>query len=383
MAQLRGLDWPGCDVLSSDPPAILAGDLCLTARLAASVARLTGAPQVMCEISDHEQRQRGGAASLSAMLGTTFALCALGISVFTSYYPAEGYGEGEYRGWCLGTARACRIVRTWDPLVDVALFYPIRAVWETLVPSAEVFWWALERDARYQPAREVSSAFGALARCLLRRHVPFDVVDEQALLQGQVAAGADGWPELRCGGRTAYRVLLLPQGAVLTGAVQTAILRWIAAGGAVVAAGAGPAAAAGEPPLMAELQRTLQGTDPADPGLLVSRLLAGGARAPRLTALAGDAAAVLAASFRHRGGARGVMLTNTAPAPATVALELPRPREWRRMDLATGTVVPVPPRGPGGGPTPTEARTVVELTAYGGVWLYGPDEGPRGGGTAG
>lgn len=378
MAQLRGLDWPGCDVLTSAPPAILAGDLCLTARLAASVARLTGAPQVMCEISDHEQRQRGGAASLPAMLGTTFALCALGISVFTSYYPAEGYGEGEYRAWCLGAARACRIVRKWDPLVDVALFYPIRAVWETFVPSAEVFWRAVERDGRYQSAREVSSAFGALARCLLRRHVPFDVVDEQALLQGQVAAGADGRPALRCGGRTAYRVLLLPHGAVLTGAVQTAILRWMAAGGAVVAAGAGPAAAAGEPTLAAELQSPLRRLDSADPDLLVQRLWATGARPPRLTAVDGDASAVLAAVFRGREGERGVLLANTAPAPATVALELPGPREWRRMDLATGAVVRVPLQGPGGGPTPTYARTVVELTAYGGLWLYGPEEGPRG-----
>ena len=384
MAQLRGLDWPGCDVLSSDPAAILAGDLCLTARLAASVARLNGAPQVMCEISDHEQRQRGGAASVRAMLGTTFALCALGISVFTSYYPAEGYGEGEYRTWCLGAARACRIVRNWHPLVDVALFYPIRAVWETFVPSAEVFWRAVERDGRYQPAREVSSAFGALARCLLRRHVPFDLVDEQALLQGQVAAGADGWPELRCGGRTAYRVLLLPPGAVLTGAVQAALLRWVAAGGTVVSVGAGPSAAAGDPPLAAELQSPLGRLDAADPDLLVRRLWAGGARPPRLTAVAGDAAAVLVAAFRGREGERGVLLANTAPAPATVALELPGPLAWCRMDLATGAVVGVPLQGAGCGATAADAATaVVELTAYGGVWVSGPACGPPGGGTAG
>ena len=72
----------------------------------------------MCEISDHEQRQAHGAgATVEAMLGTAFALCALGVRVYTSYYPWEAYAGGDCRRWCEGAARACQIVRSWEPLV--------------------------------------------------------------------------------------------------------------------------------------------------------------------------------------------------------------------------------------------------------------------------
>ena len=194
MAQLRRLDWPGCDVLDSDPRRIVEGDLGLTARFAASAARLNGGAPVMCEISDFVQRHGGaGGASLAAMRGTTFALSALGVAVYASYYPLDaGGGEGGYRRWCEAAARACRIVHEWEPLVDVALLYPIRAVWEGFVPTAEEFRAAVGRDPRFAAARGVSSGFAALARTLLRCQVPFDVVDEAALLAAEPEAGGNG-----------------------------------------------------------------------------------------------------------------------------------------------------------------------------------------------
>lgn len=364
MAQLRRLDWPGCDVLDSDPRSILEGDLCLTARFAASAARLTGAAQVMCEISDFVQRHRDGKpATPAAMRGAAFALCALGVGVYASYYrPGGEQGDGGYRSWCRAAARACRIVREWEPLADVALLYPIRALWELFVPSAEDFRAAVGRDSRYAAARAVSAGFGALARQLLRRHVPFEIVDEAAVLSAVPGVGTDGRPELRCGAAGArYRVIVLTAGTVLTQAVQQALLRWIGGGGAVVAVDAGPAAAAGEGPLVPRLEQALERMDAASGGLW-ERLRHAGSAAPRVGALAGDVSAVLAAPFQNRDGRSGLMLANTAGAPVRLAVELPTSGGWLRTDLATGSARVL--RSGGG-----KEMCPVGVAAYGGLWL--------------
>ena len=372
MAQLRRLDWPGCDVLSTDPAAIPRGDLCLTARFAASVARLTGAPQVMCEISDHEQRHTQGVpATTEAMLGTAFALCTLGVSVYCSYYAWDERGErADYRAWCLGAARACQIIREWESLTDVALFYPIRAIWEEFRPSAEVFQEAVRHDPRYLAAREVSARFGALARALLQRQIAFDILDEEAVASSRVESGADGRLELVCAGRVRYRVVVLPPGSVLTPPLQAALQRWAQAGGPIVAAGPGGLApAVGAAPLEPSWVARLERLDGAAPEHLAARLRALAPSSPPLVVVEGDGSAVLAAAFRHPDGRSGYMLTNTAAAPLRVVVDLPGVGPWLATDLATGEVQTLRPQGDGV-PGRAARAGAMSLRAYGGVWVH-------------
>ena len=379
LAQLRQFDWPGCDVLDTDPREILQGDLCLTARFAASAARLTGARQVMCEISDFVQRKRDGrGAAAVAMRGTVFALSALGVGVYASYYhtPQGAEAEDDYRRWCEAAARCCRIVREWEPVVDVALLYPIRGVWEVFRPTAEDFRAAVGRDSRYVDVRRVSDGFRVLARGLLRRQIPFDIVDEAALLKAEPVVRTDGNVELCCDDLgPSYRVVLLPERSVLTGVVQESLLRWARAGGAVIAVGAGPVAAAGEGPLAPLLGRAVECVDGGFPDALCDRLRSSGSAIPRLRALAGDASFVLATPFRHRDGRRGLMLVNTADDPVRVAVERPVSADWLRMDLATGKVRALCPSRTK--PRKDEGGCAVGVAAYGGVWLS-PGAGPPG-----
>ena len=379
MAQLRQLDWPGCDVLDTDPREILQGDLCLTARFAASAARLTGARQVMCEISDFVQRKRDGTgAAAVAMRGTVFALSALGVGVYASYYhtPQGAADEDDYRRWCEAAARCCRIVREWEPVVDVALLYPIRGVWEVFRPTAEDFRAAVGRDPRYVDARRVSDGFRGLARGLLRRQIPFDIVDEAALLKAEPVEQGDGNAALRCGELgPSYRVVLLPERSVLTRAVQETLLPWVRAGGVVVAVGGGPVSAAGEGPLAPLLGQAIESVDGRFPDTLCDRLRSYGCAIPRLRALAGDTSFLLAVPFRHRDGCRGLMLANTADAPVRVAVGSPVSADWLRMDLATGRVRALCPSRIK--LRKDDGACAVGVAAYGGVWLS-PSAGPPG-----
>ena len=380
MAQLRRFDWPGCDVLDTDPREILKGDLCLTARFAASAARLTGGRQVMCEISDFVQRRRDGrGAAPAAMRGTVFALSSLGVGVYTSYYhtPQGAADAEEYRRWCEAAARCCRVVREWEPVVDVALLYPIRGVWEVFRPTAEDFRAAVGRDPRYVDARRVSDDFRSLARGLLRRQIPFDIVDEAALLQAELVVRTDGNAALRCGDLgPSYRVVLLPERSVLTRAVQESLLRWVRAGGGVVALGAGPVSAAGEGPLAPALGQAVERVQGGLCDTLCDRLRSYGSATPRLRGLAGDTSFVLAVPFRHRDGRGGLMLANTADAPVRVAVESPLCADWLCTDLATGRARALRPSRIR--PQQDGAVCEVGVAAYGGLWLS-PAAGSPGG----
>lgn len=228
LAVMRRFDLPGIDMLNADPRSMVWGWSFLAPKQVSSAAHLVGAREIHCEASDWCQRNDKRHASLAERRGQGNVLYALGINHITAYWPWSDIGEEAYRAYNDYMGRLALLLRGGRHVCPVAVLYPIRSCWAHYTPSGA---------AR---VTEIESDYIHLLRALLQAQVDYDVIDEQALIEGEKRDGA-----LRVADE-AYRAIVLPSLAALDLAAARALDAFVAAGGAVLTTGDIPALSTSE-----------------------------------------------------------------------------------------------------------------------------------------
>lgn len=182
---LMQMDIPGLDMLSSDPEAVIHSGW-LTATLPASAAVFNGGRRVMTEVSDFSQTMAGrGPASLGEMQATAAWQAALGVTEFTLYYGYRQRQPDDYRRYCEYVGRLNAVLREAKFAPSALLYYPIYDLWPEYLPVAE----KLTQDSQSRRLQEIVNSFQGLGQRMLRRQVPFELVDHELLAKAEIRDG--------------------------------------------------------------------------------------------------------------------------------------------------------------------------------------------------
>ena len=205
IANLRQMNIPGMDLLTSDPAAVL-NDGWLTALLPASAAAHNGTRLVMTEVSDfaHIWDHRPHA-DLKAMQATAAWQAAFGVTEFTLYYNLADLPQGEDQAYTAYVGRLNALLRTAQPDRNVLLYYPIRDMWEEYLPVAEPILPKTQSPA----ARRMAASFMRLGQALTAHQVAFALADHAVLAEAHIENGQ------LCIGCGRYAAVILPAGAWL------------------------------------------------------------------------------------------------------------------------------------------------------------------------
>ena len=234
----RGLDIPGLDLLSTDPP-VWNKESWVHAAFPESAAYLDGKRRIFTEVSDHEQNLYGGPATVQAMKGTAACQLAGGVTEFNLFY-AENYAPrypyrtpAGYKSYCEYVGRINSIVRDADMVKDVLLYYPAYDLQREFIPEKE----PLHNEANQSPVmRAVIGSLRDAGRSLAQAQIPFVFADYLVL---QDASVKDGKIVI---GTHCFDALVLPEAVVLPEKVKALVEDFRKAGGNVVNApvGVGP-----------------------------------------------------------------------------------------------------------------------------------------------
>ena len=249
---LRRFHIPGVDMLYGKPETIMSTHLFTIPKLAASVARVTGAPRAMIEHFDFCERHGWidpWPLSMEERLATLGILFALGIDTMISYMPFHTIGSPldprlkprrptgaspfgpEYRQWTDCAGRLAQLVAGGDRVCDLAVYYPIEAVQANLLPWPGHVASPYTEDSLIKP---IESAYIETCRRLLAAQRDFDIVDDDALREEAFRDSA-----MDIAGH-AYRVLVLTHAPVIPLAVAEALVAFVRAGGVLVLVGREP-----------------------------------------------------------------------------------------------------------------------------------------------
>ncbi len=259
-AAIRKMDLPGIDMLTSDPVGMLEGGSFMGAsfmavKQVASVAHLTGCERVHSESSDWEQRNHDGFASLTQRIGQANLQYVLGVNQITSYFGWQEFDEQEQRDYHDYVGRLSAMLTGGHHVCDVAVLYPVRTLWAHYLPPLEPIPSWLDRPARSEWELTLTRDYPALIRTLLTNQIDLDIIDEEAVVTGEIRDGA-----LRIASE-AYRLLVLPPADTLALDTVRALARFCQAGGQVLFTGSPPTMAESAdrtPLLQAELAALLK-----------------------------------------------------------------------------------------------------------------------------
>lgn len=228
MAVIRRFDLPGIDMLNADPRD-MQGWSFLAPKQVSSGAHLVGAREIHCEASDWLQRNNNRPASLAERRGQGNILYALGVNQITAYWSWGDIGEEAYRAYNDYMGRLALFLRGGRHVCPVAVLYPIRSCWALYTPSCS--------DPR---VKKIEADYTYILQQLLQAQVDYDVIDEQALIEGEKRDGT-----LRVADE-AYQAIVLPSLAALDLEAARAIEAFAEAGGAVLAVADLPALSTSE-----------------------------------------------------------------------------------------------------------------------------------------
>jgi hypothetical protein len=217
LENLRRLDIPGMDMLSSDPRVPLRSGW-IAAALPCSAALHVGRRRVMTET-----QHLSGRCPTAWPKATAAWQAAFGVTEFTLYYRTANFTPEEYRSYTDYVGRLNAVLREAQPTPRVLLYYPCADLRVEYYPTAEPLLDSKPQSAR---AREITDSFNELGRMLIRRQVPFALADDLAFDLAQLDGGC-----LRIGAGE-FEALVMPRGVQLP---ASPVLRsWIEAGGQVI-----------------------------------------------------------------------------------------------------------------------------------------------------
>ena len=353
-AVIREMDLPGIDMLNSDPQDMFVGHSFMAAKQVSSVGHLTGAKQVHSESCDWVQGNQGRQATLEERLGQGNLLYVLGVNQITSYFGWNELGDEAWRQYNDYMGRLASLLTGGRHVCDVAVLYPIRSAWaEYLPPLQPPEEWADRRQLRSKQVAELQDGYADLVRHLLRQQIDLDIIDEQALLEGDIGEGA-----LRVADE-AYRAIILPPLTALSLDAAGRLADFCRAGGILLSVGPLPeiADAAERTSALQETLEELFGDD--GPARIVTLESIPAALQDRLAPdLALDEAnGNILYTHRRLEGRDLYFVINNDPEPAIVSLNLRLPGPYTVYRPLTGAVS-----------APTDAAS-LELAGYEGVFL--------------
>jgi len=247
---IRQMDLPGIDMLDSDPQDMLNGESFMTAKQVGSIAHLTGARQVHSESSDWVQGNQGRHATLEERRGQGNLQYVLGINQITSYFGWDEIGEEGCRAYHEYMGRLAMLLTGGTHVCDVALLYPVRSAWAHFLPADKQRRYASELGQEPDWLERLARGYADLVRALLRQQVDLDIIDEEAIVAGQVRDAA------LCVAEESYRAIVLPPLYALGLETLRALARFARAGGVLLSVGQLPVladSAAGTSTLRQEL----------------------------------------------------------------------------------------------------------------------------------
>lgn len=361
-AAVRKMDLPGIDMLNSDPQEMLHGGSFMGASFMAvkqvsSVAHLTGCERVHSESSDWEQRNVGRYASLAQRRGQANLQHVLGVNQITSYFGWQEFTDEEQRAYHDYVGRLGALLTGGHHVCDVAVLYPIRTLWAHYLPLLTPIPDWFSRAPRSLWETQVAEGYPALVRRLLCSQIDVDIIDEAAVLAGDVSTGA-----LQVADEV-YRTIVLPPIDALDLATVRVLAAFCRAGGTLLAIGplptmAGTAAETAE--LRAEVAALFGAEGPARTVSLDAMPDAvRQAVPPDVSVQTVDPARTAALLVTHRvlndpavpdrsaAACRHVyFVINNHPEPVTFSLRLREPGPYARYCPLTGEVAPADPAGP-------------------------------------
>lgn len=226
---LRRMHVPGIDILSSDPESLARSQAIPIPKFVSSVTHLASRRQCMSETSSHSQRMAKRPVTFEQRVGAINWQYALGLNLITSYYGLDEMPPEDMRRFNDHIGRLGALLTGGRHVADVAVYYPIAAAWAAYTPTDK---------AQHPPGDEivrVHQVFAETCNVLLRHQRDFDIVDDQAILEAEIAGGT-----LRIG-EEAFRCLVVPGAKVMSRDVFQAIGRFAAGGGCVLFVEPGPA----------------------------------------------------------------------------------------------------------------------------------------------
>ena len=306
LENLRRLDIPGMDMLSSNPRLAAEGGW-LTALLPASAAIHTGNRRVMTEISDLIEQMGGmGRAEPAWMRAAAAWQAAFGVTEFTLYYDPNRFSPAEYRSYTDYIGRLNAVLREARPDPRVLLYYPTADLMAEYLPAAAPIFSAEPKSAS---ARELIASFGRLGGMLVRHQIPFALADSRAF---DFARRAEGRVKIGYG---EFEAILVPRGARLPDSPE--LQAWIREGGRVLHD------SGGEQDLVEVLGPLALGArlDAPSEQIVLGRFV--------------------------REDRPVLLLVNIGDASYEGQVTLPRPGRWERWDPTSGriSVLPEPPQG--------------------------------------
>ena len=220
---LKAFDWPGIDMLGTITEQLMVK--CVPfARIISSVADLYGCGESLSEFSDIKTYYGGVYVPIDEYYKSVNWHTAMGINNFVSLYAFRD-GEGnsfpasDVRALNEYTARLNKLMRMGVRTSEIALLYPDASMWANY--NANANWHGIDRAPEITLINDV---FCKTSWELLHRQIGFDVVDNQALLNGRAEEGSFLF------GPRAFKGLIVPCCDVLSEKVAEKLLELIAKG---------------------------------------------------------------------------------------------------------------------------------------------------------
>jgi len=253
---LRRMDLPGMDMLTSDPKALAHSTQIAVPKFVSSVTHMSGRWENMSETSAHQQKSAKIPVSFAMRIGTIGYQYALGLTRVTSYYGYDEFTDPERKIFNDYIGRLGLLLTQGRHKADIGVYYPIQTMWGSVTPTKKTTWEPPEpmrtetvpasttknqglyltthiipynHDLPY--AQRVDAAFGEVSRELLAGQLDFDYLDDQAIAESVVKEG-----KFHINGE-AFSCLVLPETRIIPLSIYEKIALFISKGGSAVVLG--------------------------------------------------------------------------------------------------------------------------------------------------
>jgi hypothetical protein len=255
---LRRMDLPGMDMLTSDPIALSHSTQIPVPKFISSVTHMTQKWESMSETSGYYQRTLNQPVSFKMRMATIGYQYVLGLTRITSYYGYDEFNDTERRTFNDYIGRLGLMLTSGKHVADLAVYYPIQTMWGSLTPTRKTTWeppdamrteitpqyvkseglyltsHIIPYSADLPEAPRVDAAFGEVTRELLAGQTDFDYLDDQAITESMIASN-----KLVIAGES-FGCILLPETRIIPLATYQKIADFVDKGGKLVVFGRFP-----------------------------------------------------------------------------------------------------------------------------------------------
>jgi len=250
---LRRMDIPGMDMLSSDPTTLARANHIPVPKFISSVTHMINSQLCMSETSSYVQKMGKRPCSFEQRMGIVNWQYVLGLTCVTSYYGVDEFSHEERRTFNDHIGRLGSMLTQGRHVVDVAVFYPIHSFWGTYTPTSDLAQLLPHGDK----AQRVTGEFGTVSLELLANQRDFDYIDDQAVLEGQIEDG-----RMSIAGES-FKCIVLPNAWVMPADVYGKLEAFVDSGGSLVVLGGLPDTGMGrdETPVVQAISEKLSRSD--------------------------------------------------------------------------------------------------------------------------